>query len=112
MITVHEADTRDFTTLGIGILDAARCEIEEIAGGMYECTLEMAARSDGRHLTARPGRILRVPAPVRESPEITQTEGTARTVQRQIWRCVTRDGCMCAKRRTGASSRACAPATR
>lgn len=87
MITIHEANASDFTTLGLGALTPTECMIEEKAGGLYELTLVQPITDDYRHTLIAQHRIVKAPAPVRETPliELNQTG----SVQREIYRVAT-----------------------
>lgn len=87
MITIHEAKAADFTTLGLGALLPSECTVRERAGGMYELKIVHPITEDGRHHRIKPMRIIKAPAPVRETPlvEIDQTG----TVARDIYKVVT-----------------------
>lgn len=89
MITIHEAGATDFSTLGLGALSPTECLIEENAGGLYELTLTQPIADDMKYTLIAQGRILNVPAPMRETPlaEI----GQSGTVTRRIYK-VTTDG--------------------
>ena len=87
MITIHEAKAADFTTLGLGALLPSECTVRERAGGMYELKIVHPVTEDGRHHRIKPMRIIKAPAPVRETPlvEIGQTG----TIYRDIYKVVT-----------------------
>lgn len=87
MITIHDAKAADFTTLGLGALLPSECTIRERAGGMYELKIVHPITDDGRHHRIKPMRIIKAPAPVRETPlvEIGQTG----TIYRDIYKVVT-----------------------
>ena len=87
MITIHEAKAADFTTLGLGALLPSECTVRERAGGMYELKIVHPVIEDGRHHRIKPMRIIKAPAPVRETPlvEIGQTG----TIYRDIYKVVT-----------------------
>ena len=87
MITIHEAKAADFTTLGLGALLPSECTVRERAGGMYELKIVHPITEDGRHHRIKPMRIIKAPAPARETPlvEIDQVG----TVARDIYKVVT-----------------------
>ena len=89
MITIHEAGAIDFSTLGLGALSPSACMIEEQAGGLYEMTLTQPITDDMKYTLIAQGRIVKAPAPMRETPlaEI----GQSGTVTRRIYK-VTTDG--------------------
>ena len=89
MITIHEANATDFTTLGLGALTPTECMIEEQAGGLYELTLAQPITSDLKYTLITQGRIIKAPAPMRETPLVEI--GQSGTVKRQIYK-VTTDG--------------------
>lgn len=89
MITIHEANATDFTTLGLGALTPTECTIEEQAGGLYELTLAQPITSDLKYTLITQGRIIKAPAPMRETPLVEI--GQSGTVKRQIYK-VTTDG--------------------
>lgn len=84
MITIHAPNAEDFSTLGLGALLPTEGVIEEEAGGMYELALSQPIASDGRHLLIQNGRIIKAPAPVRETPLVQI--GQTGTVTRQIYK--------------------------
>lgn len=87
MITIHHGSASDFSGLGMGALTPTECSIREEAGGMYELTMRHPIDRELRHSLIAPGRIIKAPAPVRETPyaEI-QTGGESSTVSREIYR--------------------------
>lgn len=91
MITIYEANARDFATLGLGALTPAECTIEEKAGGLYELKLVHPMTTDLRHELLRQMRIIKAPAPVRETPLLTLGK-TGETVARDIYRIETVSG--------------------
>lgn len=90
MITVHESNALDFGSLGLGALTPTEGVVEEQAGGMYELTITQPITDDLRHTLLVPHRIIKAPAPVRETPLIEI--GQAGTVTREIYRIATPDG--------------------
>ena len=87
MITIHDANATDFSTLGLGVLQPIECEVEETAGGRYELTLVQPITDDGRHLLIANHRIIRAPSPVREAPidAGAPTPSVPETVSREIY---------------------------
>ncbi len=92
LITIHPANARDFSTLGFGALTPEFCRIEEHAGGMYELVLRQPIGSDGRADLIKLERIIRAPAPVRETPEVTLGNVGTTTIVRDIWKVRTSNG--------------------
>lgn len=89
MITIHGATEDDFSTLGLGALDPTECEIEEKAGGLYELTLTHPITDDFKSTLIAQGRIIKAPAPARESPRVEISTGT---VTRHIYQVAPRGG--------------------
>ena len=84
MITIYNGAAEDFTGLGMGVLDPVECLIEEEAGGMYELTLTQPIDEEHRDWLIDRFRIIKAPAPVRESPIY---EGEAQgMVSREVYR--------------------------
>lgn len=88
MITLYESTADDFTTLGMAVLSPTSCEIEEIAGGEFELTMQHPIDAAGKHRLLVPGRIIKAPAPVRENPEIIEPGSTPVTKTYQVWKSV------------------------
>ena len=89
MITIYSANAADFSTLGLGALSPSACTIEEQAGGLYEMTLTQPITDDLKHTLIAQGRIVKAPAPVRETPLVEI--GKSGSVTRRICK-VTTDG--------------------
>ena len=89
MITIYAANATDFSTLGLGALAPSECMIEEQAGGLYELTLTQPITNDLKHTLIAQGRIVKAPAPMRETPlvEIGKSGGVTRRIYK-----VTTDG--------------------
>lgn len=68
MITIYAPNETDFGDYGLGILYPYTCTVREIAGGMYELTMEHPIDKDLRWTLIGPGCIIKAPAPLRESP--------------------------------------------
>lgn len=83
MITIHEANARDFSGLGLGALMPSEAEIEEHAGGMYELRLTHPMDEAGKWWNLTEYRVIKAPAPMRETPlvHLTAASGAAR----EIW---------------------------
>jgi hypothetical protein len=84
MITIHAPNADDFSTLGLGALLPTEAVIEDEAGGMYELALSQPIADDGRHMLIQNGRIIKAPAPVRETPLVQI--GQSGSVTRQIYK--------------------------
>lgn len=89
MITIYEHNATDFTTLGLGVLKPLSCTISERAREMYEVYMVVPIAEGTKWDLCKVGRYLKVPAPVRENPEIIQPGSTPTTVTYQLWKCVT-----------------------
>lgn len=97
MISIYAPNATDFSTLGLGALAPYECEIEEQAGGMYELTMSHPMDEAGKWLNIGIGCILKVPAPVRETPlAVEDGEGVIpsepETVTRRIYKVQTNTG--------------------
>lgn len=91
MITIHDGAATDFSGLGLGALDPSACTITEEDAGEYELHIEQPADSARRQKLLQPWRIIKAPAPVRESPLVQESAG-AGTVTREIYKVVTPSG--------------------
>ena len=91
MITIHEGAATDFSGLGLGALDPSTCTITEEDAGEYELHIEQPADSARRQKLLQPWRIIKAPAPVRESPLVQESAGTG-TVTREIYKVATPSG--------------------
>lgn len=89
MISVFASNETDFSTLGICVLKPISCRIEEIAGGMLEATIVHPITDDEKWRELKLGRILRCPAPTRESPEIVIPGSTPTSKTCRVYKCVT-----------------------
>ena len=87
MITIHEAGAAGFDTLGLGALTPTECMIDERAGGLYELKLVHPVTDDYRHTLLAQYRIIKAPAPVRETPLLEL--GQSGSVTREIYRVAT-----------------------
>ncbi|MBE5799346.1 MAG: hypothetical protein E7321_05275 [Clostridiales bacterium] len=85
MITIYEKNAQDFSTLGLGTLEPVLCEIEEQAGGLYELVLRQPITDDNRAFLLAADRIIKAPAPMRETPQITIDGSSGESVTREIW---------------------------
>lgn len=87
MIKIYSGWAEDFTGMGMGVLDPAECKIEEEAGGMYELELKQPMDEEHRDWLIEKHRIIKAPAPVRESPkyELAATKTGSSEVTREIW---------------------------
>ena len=90
MITLHPAKADDFSTLGFGALKPSEAIVEEQAAAMFQLTLSHPMDALGRWKDLVKYNIIKAPAPVRETPEITIQAGE--TVQREIYRVDTPSG--------------------
>jgi len=91
MIRIYSPDCMDFSTNGLATLMPTECTIEEYAAGLYELTLEHPIDDNGRWTLIEPGRIIKAPAPKRESPlyeseAYSDTESETVTVDRWIYK--------------------------
>ena len=87
MITIYDAKAADFSTLGLGALLPTKCTVSEMAGGMYEMKIVHPITDDMRHDRIKPMRIIKAPAPVRETPQVEI--GQSGSVSRSIYKVVT-----------------------
>lgn len=85
MITIYPADASDFTGLGLGALCPTECIVEERAGGMYELQMTHPMDKGGKWLNIDVWRVLRAPAPVRETPLVEIGHGVT-AVTRRVYR--------------------------
>lgn len=76
MITIHSANAADLSGLGLGALAPSEVEMEERAGGMYELRMTHPMDEGGKWCNIAQYRILRAPAPVRETP-LVKLQGNA-----------------------------------
>ena len=67
-ICIYPPLADDFTTNGLGILLPLECTVEEQAAGKYELELVHPIDNTLRWAQITNGCIVKVPAPVRESP--------------------------------------------
>lgn len=91
MITIHDGAATDFSGMGLGALDPSACTITEEDAGEYELHIEQPADSARRQKLLQPWRIIKAPAPVRESPLVQESAG-AGTVTREIYKVATPSG--------------------
>ena len=91
MITIHDGAATDFSGLGLGALDPSACTITEEDAGEFELHIEQPADSARRQKLLQPWRIIKAPAPVRESPLAQESAGTG-TVTREIYKVATPSG--------------------
>jgi hypothetical protein len=83
-ITIHEWDSDDYTTGGLGWLQPLECTLNETLNGMYELTLSMPF-VDKRAELLKAGRVLVADVPVAETPEIAMSESEC-TDKGEIWK--------------------------
>jgi len=84
MLTIHAPTAEDFASQGLGALLPSEALVEEEAGGMYELKLVQPITGDGRDLLIDVSRIIRTPAPIRETP-LVQIGNAGTTVTRYIY---------------------------
>lgn len=84
-IPIYPKDAQDFSTNGICLLLPVECYIEEEAAGMYELTVVHPIDYTLRWAQIQPGRIIKAPAPVRESPVYEGEIYDDTTVTREIY---------------------------
>lgn len=85
-ICIYPPYAEDFTTNGLGTLTPLECTVEEVAAGKYELELVHPIDNTLRWAQITNGCILKVPAPVRESPLYeAPAMGEPVTVTRQVW---------------------------
>lgn len=97
MITIYAPDAVDFSTLGEGALAPSECVIEEQALGQYSLTMTHPMDAGGKWRMIAPGCILKVPAPVRETPLAVEVDAgeipsEPETVTRKIYKVQTNTG--------------------
>ena len=85
MITIHAADATDFSSLGLGALAPSKLEIEERAGGMFELRMTHPMDEAGKWHSIDQWRIIKAPAPVRETPLVEMGHAST-TVVRKVYR--------------------------
>lgn len=80
---IYERGTKDFSTLGLcGRLCDSSCVFEEEANGMSEITMEHPIDPEGRFLLLTPGRIIKAVVPVRNVPELNETQDFVKVLER------------------------------
>lgn len=79
MICIYEAECKDFSNNGIGLLLPQSCTVTETLNGEYELTLVHPLDSDGRWMRLAEGRILRVPVPASMTPQMKLIQLSAGT---------------------------------
>lgn len=79
MICIYEAECKDFSNNGIGLLLPQSCTVTETLNGEYELTLVHPLDSDGRWMRLTEGRILRVPVPASMTPQMKLIQLSAGT---------------------------------
>lgn len=88
-ICVYAPDTTDFANNGLSVLTPLECTVEEQSAGIYECKLIHPIDNSYRWMQLQHGYMLKVPVPVRESPETEETmpeDGTETVVKREIYK--------------------------
>lgn len=86
-ICIYPPLAEDFTTNGLGILFPLECTVEEQAAGKYELELVHPIDNTLRWAQIVVGCIIKVPAPVRESP-LYEAPAMSEpvSVTRQVWK--------------------------
>lgn len=84
-IPIYPKNAQNFSTNGICMLLPVECYIEEEAAGMYELTVVHPIDYTLRWAQIQPGRIIKAPAPVRESPVYEGKIYDDETVTREIY---------------------------
>lgn len=90
MITIYSSNAEDFSTLGLGMLTPSECIIEEVDRGAFMLTMTHPMDKGLRWALIENDRIIRAPAPVRETPLVEI--GNTGTVTRQIYQVATSSG--------------------
>ena len=78
MINIYPADTEDFSTLGLAVLQPTECTVEEKAGGLMELEMKHPVDDDLKWTYLQNGCIIKAPCAVRATtgPEIwNDTDG-------------------------------------
>lgn len=86
-ICIYASLADDFSTNGLGILTPLECTVEEVAAGKYELELVHPIDNTLRWTQIQSGCIVKVPAPMRETPlyeEPALTEPVS--ITRQVWK--------------------------
>lgn len=96
MINIYPADTEDFSTLGLAVLQPTECTVEEKAGGLMELEMKHPVDDDLKWTYLQNGCIIKVPCAVREAPIVRILDnvpsGATQTVTRAIYKVRTNTG--------------------
>lgn len=96
MINIYPADTEDFSTLGLAVLQPTECTVEEKAGGLMELEMKHPVDDDLKWTYLQNGCIIKAPCAVREAPIVRILDnvpsGATQTVARAIYKVRTNTG--------------------
>ena len=96
MINIYPADTEDFSTLGLAVLQPTECTVEEKAGGLMELEMKHPVDDDLKWTYLQNGCIIKAPCAVREAPIVRILDnvpsGATQTVTRAIYKVRTNTG--------------------
>ena len=96
MINIYPADTEDFSTLGLAVLQPTECTVEEKAGGLMELEMKHPVDDDLKWTYLQNGCIIKAPCAVREAPIVRILDnvpsGATQTVTRVIYKVRTNTG--------------------
>ena len=96
MINIYPADTEDFSTLGLAVLQPTECTVEEKAGGLMELEMKHPVDDDLKWTYLQNGCIIKAPCAVREAPIVhildNVPSGATQTVTRAIYKVRTNTG--------------------
>ena len=96
MINIYPADTEDFSTLGLAVLQPTECTVEEKAGGLMELEMKHPVDDDLKWTYLQNGYIIKAPCAVREAPIVRILDnvpsGATQTVTRAIYKVRTNTG--------------------
>ena len=70
MICIYEADCKDFSGNGLGVVTPQSCTVTETLNGEWELTLVHPIDEDGKWMRLTEGRILRAPVPAAMTPQV------------------------------------------
>lgn len=86
IITVHEKDSTDWRTNGLGILMPESCEVTEEAGGDWSLSMSHPVDDEGRWELLKVDRLIRCPVPARQNPEAALAYKAQHRDEHQIYR--------------------------
>jgi phage minor structural protein len=96
MINIYPADTEDFSTLGLAVLQPTECTVEEKAGGLMELEMKHPVDDHMKWTYLQNGCIIKAPCAVREAPIVRILDnvpsGATQTVTRAIYKVRTNTG--------------------